>query len=181
MPPANGEYTMDKVARMRGMDDQGDIPLQLLFNRGQGVLEGLPEHVSHKILSFVPREQTAFDMLFAVPPSINYTIRSMSVTRLSRDNWRGVVDISIKICEIGINERTYMRIKWLVAKGPWPAGTDFVAKKVEMQDVFYSLLDLIEARVDEYGLNGRTRELVLSDVTVKLSYYCFNHVHGWIH
>ena len=184
MPPANGEYTMDKVARMRGMDDQGDIPLQLLFNRGQGVLEGLPEHVSHKILSFVPRDQSAFDMMFARPVDMLYASRKVMNAALHRGAPIPsffAMEMVVKICAIGINEQTYMRIKWLVAKGPWPAGTDFVAKKVEMQDVFYSLLDLTEAHVEEYGLNGRTRELVLSDVTVKLSYYCFNHVHGWIH
>ena len=177
MPPANGEYTMDKVARMRGVDNQGDIPLQLLFNRGQGVLVGLPEHVSHNILSFVPRDQTAFDMMFAVPPEYFEVLEVYPAVAIRRDN----IILVHKICKIGLNEQTYMRIKWLVAEGPWPAGTDFVAKKDNMLIAFQMLLDLIKVRADEFGLNVRTRDLVMSDVTVKLSYYCFNHIHGWLH
>ncbi len=178
MLPANGEYTMDKVARMRGMDDQGDIPRQLLFNRGQGVLVGLPEHVSHNILSFVPRDQTAFDMMFAVPPEYFEVLEVCPAVEVYKMD---IIILVLKICKIGLNEQTYMRIKWLVAEGPWPAGTNFVAKKDNMLIAFQMLLDLTKVRADEFGLNNRTLELVLTDVTVRLSYYCFNGIHGWLH
>ena len=181
MQLANGEYTMDKVARMRGMDDQGDIPLQsLFFNRGQGVLgvlEGLPEHVLHKITSFVPRDQTGFDMMFAVPPEYFEVLEVYPAVAIRTD----IVILAHKICKIGLNEQTYMRIKWLVAEGPWPAGTNFVAKKGNMQIAFQMLLDLIKLRTDECGLNDRTHAFVLTDVTVRLSYYCFHGIHGWLH
>ena len=70
-PPTNGKYIVD-------------IPLSKLFLQGQGDLAILPGEFDPEsesstlaqILSFVPREQTAFDAFFAVPPTYEELLRA---------------------------------------------------------------------------------------------------------
>ena len=196
MAPTNGEYTMDKVARTQGEDNVGDIPLICGFEDKpmvpkkflRGDFEVMPDAVITGILSFVPKDQTAFDALFSEPPSKKEVKRALYVMRFSTGVSGNVVMLGecgctkkvLKICEIGLNQQTFLRIRWLVAEGPQPAGTDFHRKKVIMQDIYYTLIELIKRRAQRYGLNARTLELTLSDIEVGLSYDCFNGINGWV-
>ena len=179
----NGDYAMDIVSRMRGEDDIGEIPVNVLMKQNSGDLKVMPDIVMDIIMKFVPKDQSGFDMLFAPRPA---TLRE--VERMEPDNrWRFnatkilAMKMVVKVTEIGINETTYLRLRWLVAEGPQPVWADIAQKKRIMLSAFYILLDLIKKRGRECDLSIDTQLAIKVDVTVKLSARCWNHVNGWLH
>ena len=148
MPPSNGKYIMS-------------IPLSRLFVQGQGNLAVLPGEFDPEdesksstlatILSFVPPDQTAFDALFAVPPTYFEVLEVYP-------NFRFVtlwVQMTMVVCEIGINQGTAMQLQRLAA-GPWPPGRQHMIGmgRRMVRDMLHRL---IEIRVEEYGLDDHTR------------------------
>ena len=186
--PCNGNYTMDRIARLTGEDDIGDIPLKVLFKKASGDLlclgdiDGETVSPFDTVLEFVPKDQTGFDMLFAKPATIlevHEAIHPLSDLGLSLT--MKSVAMAVKITEIGINKGTYMRLRWLAAEGPQPAHADIPEKKRDMQITYDILLALINKRVKVFGLSKETRMAIGFDVTVCLSYRCWGDVPGWQH
>ena len=194
--PCNGNYTMDRIAILTGVDGIGDIPLKVLFKKAPGDLLCLGEidakivsddgktlkvkSVFDVLLEFIPEDQTGFDMLFAKPASIlevNEAYQRMS--DLGFNLTMKSVAMAVKITEIGINKGTYMRLRWLAAEGPQPAHADIPEKKRDMQITYDILLALINKRVKVFGLSKETRTALIVDLGPCLSARCFDGIHGW--
>ena len=160
------------------------IPLAKLFGRGQGALAVLPGEFDPKdesksstlatILSFVRRDQTAFDALFAVPPTYEELRRAYPANYGEDLSGIEVVDtwiMTMAICEIGINRETSMQLKRIAANAyPGPCRVDLRERlsEVRMRIVSFMLVLLIDIRVMEYGLDAYTRSRAVMCVDMDL-------------
>ena len=196
--PCNGNYTMDRICILTGVDGIGDIPLKVLFKKAPGDLVCLGE-IDAKIVSddskilklkslfdvvleIIPKDQTGFDMLFAKPATILEVDEAIPrLSDLGLNLTMKSVAMAVKITEIGINKGTYMRLRWLAAEGPQPAHANIPEKKRDMQLTYDILLVLINKRVKVFDLSKETHTALRVDLGPCLSYWCWNDVHGWQH
>ena len=153
------------------------IPLAKLFGRGQGALAVLPGDYNPKdktdssmlatVISFVSRDQTAFDTFFAVPPTYERMLRAYSPYEDEDLSDLGtVMKMTWAVCEIGINQETSMQLKRLAAAAPRPRRA--YLGRVRMHHVTRMLVVLIDLHVIEYGLNAYTRSRAVMCVDMDL-------------
>ena len=114
MPMCIGDYAMDRVSRMMDEDDAGEIPWKVLFKKNSGDFARLDEGAMEAIFEFIPLDQTAFGTLFAPKPAT-----FLEVVML-RNLGEKALEMAVRIMEIGINQGTYVRLRWLAAEGPQP-------------------------------------------------------------